>query len=559
MRNKATGRVLTVKAVSGTHVVILAWDGDVQAEYAQGNLLGFAIERTEFDTDGKIDERYWLRGIKRFKNKDKGLQPGTPVPTSEHPIQSFQWGDYTAESGKAYSYKVIPVTGKPMAIVLHEANSTEVMITTELQHAPDDGADTPRHDIFFNRGVMGSQAYAREFGNVKPNPENPDSPEMKWLSRGLHEALLEFIALADDDSYALRGAFYEFHYPPVVVALAAAQQAGADVQIIFDAESSYKTENAETIASAGLTGSIPRTVTSGIRHNKFLVLLKDNEPLAVLTGSTNISSSGIFGHLNVAHIVWSAELAQHYLAYWIHLQAGLTPAKLIPINKQENPTPSSMPKAKSVLPLFSARDGKGETTTMDWYARLLGSAQRISCFSAAFAIDKAFQTVFQQENDVLRYIVKDDDLTATEKIGRDHDVLFAAGGRFKKGEFPSFLAERDNSLSSNNFIHTKFVLVDPLGDDPIVVTGSANFSQPSQQSNDENMLVIRGETRVADIYFGEFMRIFDHHYARYLAAKLQGTHPDPNSGYLKESATEWVPSHFQEGNSKEKRRRYFVE
>src|SRR5262249_18767715 len=52
--------------------------------------------------------------------------------------------------------------------------------------------------------------------------------------------------------------------------------------------------------------------------------------------------------------------------------------------------------------------------------------------------------------------------------------------------------------------------VDPLGDDPIVVTGTANFSAPSQCANDENMLVIRGNTRVADIYFGEFMRIFDH-------------------------------------------------
>jgi hypothetical protein len=41
----------------------------------------------------------------RFENRDKGLPAGTPVPTSEHPIQSFQWGDYTAKPSTAYAYR----------------------------------------------------------------------------------------------------------------------------------------------------------------------------------------------------------------------------------------------------------------------------------------------------------------------------------------------------------------------------------------------------------------------------------------------------------------------
>jgi len=32
----------------------------------------------------------------------------------------------------------------------------------------------------------------------------------------------------------------------------------------------------------------------------------------------------------------------------------------------------------------------------------------------------------------------------------------------------------------------------------------------SVTDNDENMLLIRGDTRVADIFFGEFMRVFAH-------------------------------------------------
>jgi phosphatidylserine/phosphatidylglycerophosphate/cardiolipin synthase-like enzyme len=64
------------------------------------------------------------------------------------------------------------------------------------------------------------------------------------------------------------------------------------------------------------------------------------------------------------------------------------------------------------------------------------------------------------------------------------------------------------------FLHTKFMLIDPLTDDPITIAGSANFSAPSTTKNDENMLVIRGSKRVADIYLGEFMRMFNHFHGR---------------------------------------------
>jgi phosphatidylserine/phosphatidylglycerophosphate/cardiolipin synthase-like enzyme len=74
------------------------------------------------------------------------------------------------------------------------------------------------------------------------------------------------------------------------------------------------------------------------------------------------------------------------------------------------------------------------------------------------------------------------------------------------------------------------MLIDPLGDDPLVISGSGNFSDPSVKENDENMLVIHGDTRVADIYLGEFMRIFNHFYFRYLQQKL-GT-PDEKTAYL---------------------------
>ena len=559
MRTTATGSELKAAAYAGTYVVVLAWDTVDGKIPARPDMLGYAIERAELDTNGNEVERYWMRGIKRFKNKDKGLPPGTPVSTAEHPVQSFLWADYTAKAGTRYLYRIVPVFGGVKSPKFAEAAALTLDVTAE----PEDdarGAAT-RHDVFFNRGVIGSQAYAREFGNRTPDGENPRSTEMKWLSRGLFEALIKFIGLAGD-GMSLRAAFYEFHYQPVANALAKAIEAGADVKIVYDAESTYKDGNEATIRAARLDeydAVIPRTATEGIRHNKFIVLLEGGTPRAVWTGSTNISAGGIFGHSNVGHVVWNDDLAQTYLEYWDRLAKNLTPTKLRGPNAAATPTPAGKPAQDSVTPVFSARDDKTSNKTLEWYGARYAEAKEVSCMTFAFNIDEVFQTVLQQENDVLRYVVKDDPLGDSESVGHDRDVIFAAGAYLGEGALTNFLHERSNPLNSNRYIHNKFMLVDPLGNDPLVITGSANFSRPSQRINDENMLVIRGDTRVADIYFGEFMRVFDHHYARYIVRLLSDAgRSDPEAGYLKENAADWLPAHFNQGSYKATRRRYFT-
>lgn len=565
MKVKNQNTVLRGRAIAGSHVVVLGWDFVGAQATRKAALMGFAIERSEFNHNNVVIERYYLKGIKRFFDKDKGLPPGTPVSTFEHPVQSFQWGDYTPRPGVKYEYTVLPLYGTPKHLTYDDNERLSLIVTTEplVGKSEVTNTGTARHDIFFNRGVIGSQAYVREFQNATPDPLKPDSREMKWLSRGLYEALLSFISHARD-GFALRAAFYEFRYQPVANAFAKAIQAGADVKIVYDAESSYKTENLQTIVNAGLEEyTIRRTVTEGIRHNKFIVLLTNSgtswKPLAVFTGSTNISDGGIFGHSNVGHIIWDDRIAADYLAYWTRLSENMTPRKLRVPNTEATPLPTGKPPKNSVIAVFSPRDGDEEQVSLQWYADRMAEAKRIVCLTVAFNLDEVFQKVISQQNDVLRYIVKDDDLDSSEIIGTDRDVLFASGGYLGPNSLLNFLGERGNPLNSNDYIHNKFLLVDPLGSDPLVVTGSANFSRPSQRINDENMIVVRGNKRVADIYFGEFMRIFDHHYARYLNRKMseQGTN-DPKAGYLKDTPNGWVPSHFAKGSYKTKRRKYFV-
>ena len=62
------------------------------------------------------------------------------------------------------------------------------------------------------------------------------------------------------------------------------------------------------------------TNKSAISHSKFIIRVKDGVPEAVLTGGTNFSEGGIFGHSNVSHIVEVSAVAAEYLRYWNHIR-----------------------------------------------------------------------------------------------------------------------------------------------------------------------------------------------------------------------------------------------
>jgi phosphatidylserine/phosphatidylglycerophosphate/cardiolipin synthase-like enzyme len=535
MRVRNANGPLSVRAICGPHVVILAWDvREADWDGFTNSLLGFAIERSEFK-NGHVVERYFIRGIKRFEEKDKGLAPGTPVPTSEHPIQSFQWGDYTARPGHQYQYRIVPVYGVPKLLELRDNAAVNIDVST-----PE--AKRNGHSVYFNRGAASSQAYAREFPDPKPDETKPESRQMKWLSRGLYEALIAFIGRANGTTFALRGALYEFHYLPVGKAVKQASQLGADVKILFD-QPNYGAKNRAMITKAGI-GELckARTGNDSEKHNKFFVLLEDNIPVAVWTGSTNISAGGIFGHSNVGHVVFDRAIAQQYLEYWNFLwdRPDVGNADLAARNTQASQTPTDSPPLNSITALFSPR----EATTLQWYADRMDKAREIVCFTVAFTIAAPFATVLKKQNDVTRYVLKDKNSAGDDDIRRDDDLLIAAGAKFGKNDLVNFKAEELTGFNKNLYIHDKFLLIDPLSDDPIVITGSANFSPTSTTKNDENMLIIRGNTDVADAYFGEFMRLFDHIYARYIITKkLSPTEKKKRRGFLAVDNSWVVPHH----------------
>ena len=64
------------------------------------------------------------------------------------------------------------------------------------------------------------------------------------------------------------------------------------------------------------------------------------------------------------------------------------------------------------------------------------------------------------------------------------------------------------------YIHHKFIVIDGETSNPVIYTGSANFSGNSCYHNDENMLEIKGSPELAKTYLAEFMRLYEHYRAR---------------------------------------------
>jgi len=503
MRIRAARDGLSVHAIAGTEVVLFGLD--VPKELAE-NLLGFGFERTDDETQ----ETQPLRGLKTFAaTESPDSKPGTPVSTMEHPVQAFLWGDYVVEPGHDYTYRVVAFGGAPERLRV----LAEVMIPVQTER-PHSG----KHSIHFNRGAAASQAYARQFRN-RPPDKVAGRRAWRWLSRGLGEALIGFIDRAAPGD-ALRAAVYEFHEPGVLDAFRAARDRGIEVRIVMHAKRrAVKDERTGTITypprdkniaaveKAGIGDLVIRreTTTSYLAHNKFIVHVRANQPISVWTGSTNISTGGIYGHSNVGHAVRDPGVAARFLAYWEQLALDPEAPALRAWNEQ-TAVPAAKPP-RGITTVFSPRKTED---ALDWYATLMAGAKGSVFFTAAFNISTQIEEVLKKNVEYLRYGLLETEDDKMELLKRDRDNVFTVSTHLRKA-IGGWVAEKLTGLNGHvNYIHTKFMLIDPLTSDPIVISGSANFSKNSSIANDENMLVIRGSTRVADIYLTEFMRIFNH-------------------------------------------------
>jgi phosphatidylserine/phosphatidylglycerophosphate/cardiolipin synthase-like enzyme len=538
MRQRVSVGGLTLGAIAGTNVVLLTWN--MPRELCEG-LRGFAIHRT--DHRGKT--AFWLQGQKTFAETDPGGPPGSKHSLRDHPAQDFTWSDYTANPGYDYTYRVLALKGP--------VNDLQPIreVSVDIQTESPDGGD---HDIYFNRGAAASQEFVRRFGNREPGAQGGDAdPAWKWLSRGAHEAILAFVGRAKSSGWGLRICAYEFRLPSVIDAVRAAHERGADVRVLYDAGKEFPRDENRTQVAAGRIEALAVErvpMPQALSHNKFIVLLKNGRGEAVLTGSTNFSLGGVFGQSNVVHIVEDPKVAEAYLACWNQLSGNPTRKDLGPWFSASLPIDEGFPSAGTTT-VFSPRS---KIDALEFYARQAGAAEQALFMTFAFGMGEIFKQVYRSGKAPLRYALLEKLLgpgvrksqlrAATQEMKRLRFLpanRFAVGNRIELNAFDNWLGERLSGLNTHvKYIHTKYMITDPLGPDPVVITGSANFSAASSDKNDENMLVIRGNRRVADIYLGEFMRLWSHNaFREWAASKRRAADPLREPWHLDETDEWW--------------------
>lgn len=558
MRVRNTNNGLILNAIAGSYVVSLGWN---ITEEMRKDLRGFAIKRA----DHTEQEDYWMKGTKVFESVEPHPAPGEQFSSMIHPFQSFQWADYSAKPGYKYTYKVVAMYGTPSS--LEQRSSVEATVITEALSGQ-------VHEIHFNRGSVATQEYARRFQNRRPDEIGPAAYD--WLSRGLIESITSFIQRAEDEHFSLKGAFYEFQWPAVLNELRAAKERGAVVDVVFDdidKEKGPHTKNETAIASCKLKSATTPRTNGTLMHNKFLVLSKNDEPQAVLFGSTNLTENGLFGHANLSHVVENSEIAAKYLKFYEMLKTDPETTKNSGYKEwivDQTPVPAT-DYADGMAPVFSPREN---LDALDWYGELAGGAKKALFMTFAFGMNEVFRAVYGKNDSILRFGLmekewngrnKEAQIAAIRALQARPNVVIAIGNRIAINNFDQWLKELDRITNEVHvrWVHLKFMLVDPLSDDPIVITGSANFSDASTKTNDENMLVIRGNKRVADIYFGEYMRLYSHYAFReavdIFLKKNPGAKPeDRKQGFLVEDR-DWTKDYFDPKDRKARvaRREYF--
>ncbi len=531
MRKYGKNNGIGFKVFAGTTGVLMAFDIE---DGLKPDFLGFAIHRKKESGPWK-----WVQGFLQFEQVDHYV----PIDSNLAPIQKFRWSDYAVYPKTHYRYKVYAVHGAPGHLTYTEG--PELAVRTE-------SIDTGTHQVVFNRAVAASQAYSRRFHNTNPDDESDPNHQAAraWLARGMIRKIERFIERAKDNRYALEVAIYEFELEQYADALLAAHQRGAEVKVIFHAKKNDEQTRVNQAFLAQLPAALihPR-VTTAIFHQKFIVLKKKNKkgemrPTYLLTGTANFTPNGLWRQANVIHVVRSAALGRQYSALFAQLLSskGRGDTKRY-INTHYRPI-SSATKSSS----FSPRSGYDD---IDFIADIIKNAQSEVFVCSAFSLHpKVTEALANPTGENIHYGLQNN---RTRITGLHRNLSFTVPTYLRSG-LEGFLKESTKGQRGSIFIHLKTLIVDFATEDPVVVVGSHNFSRPASDKNDENFLIIRGNTDVADTYFCEMMRLYDHYRFRYNRKKAAVS---PAKSLTLANDNRWLRPYFDPSHLKFKERVHF--
>jgi phosphatidylserine/phosphatidylglycerophosphate/cardiolipin synthase-like enzyme len=370
---------------------------------------------------------------------------------------------------KTYEYykAFMGITEEPPAteVVLAEGEQPGTGVTAE---APAPAQDNSWWEVYFTM------------------PDQINDPNV--IAGSIEEKLIERINKAKKSIHI---AAFEFNLEPVADALIAAVDRGVEVQWVTDNESGIEADLDDGLdifpkMEDGGVG-VKDDGRSALMHNKFWIF--DGE--VVWTGSTNITQNGMFRNNNNVIVIHSPELAAIYenefQEMWSLGEFGTTSTSS-PLAEQH-----VVINGTDIQALFAAED-----EAMQYIIPLVENAKHQIVFMAfSFTQEELGQAMLQRaENGV--------EVTGIfEKRGSETEYsrltpFYCAGLKMRQDGNPGTF-------------HHKVIIIDG----EIVITGSLNFSENADSSNDENVLVIKNKD-IAALYLEEFDRRWS-----------EGEEPDP--------------------------------
>jgi phosphatidylserine/phosphatidylglycerophosphate/cardiolipin synthase-like enzyme len=315
-----------------------------------------------------------------------------------------------------------------------------------------------------------------------------------------------------------------------------------------------------------------------IGHNKFLVYVdKQGDPRAVLLGSTNWTPTGLCTQTNNAVVVDDRKLAERYLGYWKKLAADTRAAKGVAKALQGTALRTSNTTGKTLkvdgaaieswfspnTPKARSSNKKNEKQPPDMAALVerIERAKHAILFLAFYPGSPSIANwtalaLRKNKNLFVRGCVTNKSasegfyyelkgMTPPKKvkgvktpIKQDPRVI---GAEAFDGKVIPTGWQKEILNAGFAIIHDKVLVVDPFADDCVVVTGSHNLGHKASYDNDENLVIVEGNKKLAVAYATHILDVYDHFSWRYTVKRLG---PKGANQLLKSKPDEWMEKYF---------------
>ncbi|GAC1044747.1 phospholipase D-like domain-containing protein [Rhizobium sp. No.120] len=451
------------------------------------------------------------------------VEEGTRKPTTEWPIQKYLWSDFAVNPGDIVAYRVSAMVGTETAL---QESADHV---SDWSDAMQIGAETSGHvSCYFNRGIVASQWLARLLPEEAPTTKlkkaiaNPEDPIRQFLAGPIRDKLVSLFKDARSNGGHIYAALFELDDPELIPLLQSFKKRAHIV--LGNGSVKKKGDDENEDARSELSSCDVRDRMSAPRalaHNKFLVICDAGKsPQAVWTGSTNWTMTGLCTQANNALLIDNPAVAQFYLDQWKTLAADGNDSP--PALYQSNAEPRTTSKAKNTTVWFTPMH---EGLDLEQAGELIRGAQQGILFamfnpgprgtllndiielaspsSPSFKPDLYIQGVVNQnpgtaKNPVVLF-------NRGERIDANADVVLPAA---IPGRFSYWQKEVLKLPTAHAMVHSKVVIVDPYGPNPVVMTGSHNMGPKASGVNDENLVIITGNGDLASQYAGKIMEIY---------------------------------------------------